>query len=144
MKRARGFFILLACLALFPRAACFGDCGLIVIANPRVPATSLSVPDLAAIYLRRVTVWSDGQPIVPVNQGTGSVIRKRFSVILFKEPPVALDDYWNRMHFQGQNPPLVLGSDRDVVIFVNKVPGAIGYVRKGTPIESAKILGRLP
>jgi len=34
---------------------------------------------------------------------------------------------------QGQEPPLVPGSDRDMVAFVARIPGAIGYVAAGTP-----------
>ena len=130
---------------IFPCAGHPAGGGVIVIvANPRVPAASISMRALANIYLLRVTTWPNGEPIVPVNKMANSRIRRRFSMAVFGQPPIALAEYWNRVHFQGENPPLVLGSDRDVVDFVGKVPGAIGYVRASTPTKGVKVLGRLP
>ena len=115
-----------------------------MIANAGVPASSLSVETLAAIYSRRMMVWGNGVSIVPVNREAGARERLDFSLRVFGRSPEALAGYWSRMHFQGVNPPLVLESDAAVVAFVRDVPGAIGYVEKGTPLAGTKILKHLP
>ena len=117
---------------------------ILVIANASVPASSLSVETLGDIYSRRMMVWRNGTPIVPVNREAGSWERRDFSLRVFGRAPEALAGYWSRMHFQGINPPLVLESDAAVVAFVRDVPGAIGYVEKGTPLAGTKILKHLP
>ncbi|MHB1592276.1 MAG: substrate-binding domain-containing protein [Sulfuricella sp.] len=117
---------------------------IIIIANPSVPAVSVSLKQLAAIYLLRVTLWPDGQPIVPVNQEADSRLRALFSERVLGQRPIVLANYWNQMHFQGKNPPLVMDSDQAVTAFVRKVSGAIGYVSANTPMQGVRIVGRLP
>ena len=144
MKRlARLLALLLLCLGAWERPGEAAGTTILVIANAGVPASSLSVETLADIYSRRIMVWPNGTPIVPVNREAGSRERLDFSMRVFGRPPEALADYWSRMHFQGVNPPLVLESDAAVVAFVREVPGAIGYVGKGTPLAGTKILKHL-
>ncbi len=138
--------LLLALLAFFVRHGYGANTGgsIIVIANPSVPVASVSLKELVTIYLLRVTLWPDGQPIVPVNQEADSRLRSRFSETVLGQQPMALANYWNQMHFQGKNPPLVMDSSQAVAAFVRKVPGAIGYVSANTPTEGVKIVERLP
>lgn len=140
----RWILAFLAAFALSTSRGAAAEGGILVIANPRVPVASVSIQELAAIYLLRFTIWPDGQPIVPVNRRAGSTLRKRFSRIVLKQPPLALANYWTQMYYEGKNPPLILGSDRDVVLFVRKVPGAIGYVHTGVATEGTKILAHFP
>lgn len=135
--------ILVLLFALGCQGAAAGGNSLLVIGNPQVSQGPINPHELAIIYLRRRAVWPNGQPIVPVNQALGSAIRRRFSHLVFNQPPAALADYWNRMHFQGVHPPIVMASDRAVAAFVRKVPGAIGYVDVNTPTDGTKILGHL-
>ncbi len=121
-----------------------GTGGILVIINPTVPVAAVSSNELRAIYLMRETLWPGGTPIVPVNRDAGSALRIRFSRWALGAPPTAFAEYWARLHFQGQDPPLVLGSDRDMAAFVARVPGAIGYVKAGTPLHGVRIVGHLP
>jgi ABC-type phosphate transport system substrate-binding protein len=116
----------------------------IVIANPSVPLASISLKELVAIYMLRVTHWQNGEVVVPVNQEADSRVRSRFSEAVLGQPPMALANYWNQMHFQGKNPPLIMDSDQAVAAFVRNVPGAIGYVNANAPVDGVKIVGRLP
>jgi len=116
---------------------------ILVVGNPGILA-SVSRKELAAIYLLRIAFWPNGQRIVPVNRGAANPLRIQFSQLILHEPPMALADYWNQMHFQGVNPPVIMDSNRAVVAFVRKVPGAIGYVSATTPTDGVKVLRRLP
>lgn len=117
---------------------------LLVIANANVAASSLSSDEVAAIYLLKTTSWQDGENIVPVNREAASSVRTTFSDAILRHPPSALNAYWNQMHFKGKVPPLVQESDQAVLAFVQKVPGAIGYIKATLAPLNVKILARVP
>ena len=51
----------------------------------------------------------------------------------------ATRNYWQQMVFSGRElPPPELDSDEDVVRFVLKYPGAIGYVSEAANVERVK------
>ena len=112
----------------------------VIIANLSVPVTSISKDDLADIYLLRTNVWDNGERIVPVNREASSNARSVFSARMLKQSQSSLTAYWDKMHYKGMTPPLVQESDQAVLAFVQKVPGAIGYVSASTPLKNVKIL----
>ena len=116
-----------------------------IVANPSVGDTApLTLKDVAAIYLLRVTVWPDGTHIIPVNREVASDIRAEFSTAVLKQDTASLAAYWNEMHFQGKLPPLVQESEPAMLAFVQRVPGAIGYISAATPPIGVKVLGHVP
>jgi ABC-type phosphate transport system substrate-binding protein len=117
---------------------------LIIIAHPDVPVTRLSTSELSNIYLLKMTVWNGGSNIVPVNREAASQIRTQFSDNVMRQPPSALNAYWNQMHFKGKTPPLVQESDLAVLAFVQRVPGAIGYISASVQPQNVKILAKVP
>jgi ABC-type phosphate transport system substrate-binding protein len=48
------------------------------------------------------------------------------------------------MHIKGKVPPLIQESDQSVLAFVQKVPGAIGYISAGMAPQNVKVLARVP
>ncbi len=117
---------------------------MLVISNPQVPASSISVEELSAIYLIQQTTWKNGVPVAPVNREASSASRGDFSEKIFNRTPSELSEYWNRLRFQGKIPPLVQTSDQAVLGFVRNVPGAIGYVEVSQPPPGVKVLLKLP
>lgn len=134
------YILFLICLGPMPFA--WGD-GLLIIVNPQVPIETLSIQELANIYLLRKSSWSNRQPIVPVNRDASSQEREHFSEQVFQRSTLELSDYWNRLRFEGKFPPVIQISDQGVVGFVRSVPGAIGYIRDTTEHSGVKILARL-
>lgn len=116
---------------------------LFVIAHPSVAVTNLSTDEIAAIYLLKTTSWQGGGNIVPVNREAASNIRTAFSDAVLRHPPSALNAYWNQMHFKGKVPPLVQESDQAVLAFVQKVPGAIGYISTSVSPQNVKVLAKV-
>jgi len=135
-------YLLLALVAMWGNPARAEE--LLVIANSGVEVSSLSLEELAAIYLLKVTTWQGGGNIVPVNREASSGARTVFSDAVLRQPPNALNAYWNQMHFKGRVPPLVQESDQAVLAFVQKVPGAIGYVNASHAPQNVKVLARVP
>jgi len=136
-------FLLIAALMLCWVRVSSAD-ELLVIANANVAASSLSSDEMAAIYLLKTTSWQDGENIVPVNREAASSVRTTFSDAILRHPPSALNAYWNQMHFKGKVPPLIQESDQAVLAFVQKVPGAIGYIKATLTPPNVKILARVP
>lgn len=130
-------------LALGWSLPCAAD-DLLVIAHPEVAISSLTPAQLSSIYLLKVISWQGGENIVPVNREASSAARKNFSDAVLHQPPHALDAYWNQMHFKGKVPPMVQESDQAVLAFVQKVPGAIGYVSASFAPKNVKILAKVP
>lgn len=116
---------------------------LLVIAHPSVAATNLSTDEIASIYLLKITSWQGGGNIVPVNREAASNTRTTFSDAVLRHPPSALNAYWNQMHFKGKVPPLVQESDQAVLAFVQKVPGAIGYISTSVSPQNVKVLAKV-
>lgn len=112
----------------------------VVIANSGVPAAKLAPDELSSIYLLRTSNWKDGTRIVPVNREAGSNARAIFAMRVLEQPQAALDAHWNRMNFKGITPPLIQESDNAVLTFVQKIPGAIGYVSASTELKNVKVL----
>ena len=112
----------------------------VVIANPSVPVTTLTQDDLSDIYLLRTSAWEDGARIIPVNRESNSSTRAAFSARILRQRQDALNNYWDKMHYKGLTPPLVQESDRAVLAFVQKVPGAIGYISPSLEPKNVKVL----
>ena len=137
--------VLLVCLlAASPfRPASASD--LLVIANPASGDVGpLSANAVAAMYLLRVTTWPNGTHLIPVNRELGSAIRTDFTTLILKQDMETLAVYWNEMHFRGKMPPLIQPSEAAMLAFVQKVPGAIGYIDAATVPLGVKVVGRFP
>jgi len=117
---------------------------ILIIASPSVPVSTLTHEQITEIYLLKNLSWADGGRIIPVNRETSSETRARFNSTVLKQDNAELSAYWNQMHFKGRMPPVIQESDQAMVAFVQKVPGAIGYVAASTPVGTAKIIGRVP
>lgn len=102
--------------------------------------TTLTIDEVAQIYLKRRRFWDDGQPIVAVNRDSRSDTRKSFVEIVFGEDMRQLAVYWNRQYFQGILPPATLASDEAVKRFVASERKAIGYVRASAVDDSVRVV----
>ncbi len=110
-------------------AAGRGDSALVVIGNAALPADSVSPAELRRIFLARQRFWRGGLAVRPVNLPAGSDLRERFSRTALGRGSRELGGYWTDLYFHGTEPPAVLASERAVLLFVERTPGAVGYVR---------------
>ena len=117
---------------------------LLIIANPSVPAeTPVTLRQIAAIYLLRVTTWPDGAHIVPVNREADSATRMKFASLVLRQDDDDLAAYWNEMHYRGKLPPVVQESEQAMLAFVQHVPGSIGYITASTAPVNVKVLAHV-
>lgn len=80
------------------------------------------------IFLMRQRFWPDGSPAHPVNLPATSPVRERFSLAVLGESVRALAPYWDDRYFHGTRPPLSVGSQDALVLFVSRTAGSVGYV----------------
>jgi ABC-type phosphate transport system substrate-binding protein len=135
--------LLAACTAswlLFGSPPGAADVHIRLIGHPSRPA-ALTKTDVRAIYLKRRLLWSDGQPIIPINREAGSDARELFSEKVFGQDSRRLAAYWNQRYFEaGEFPPATLASEEAVVRFVSENRNAVGYVTAGQVSASVVVL----
>jgi ABC-type phosphate transport system substrate-binding protein len=109
----------------------------IVVVNSSVAGTNVRRADLAAVYLKKAVRWGDGTDAHPVDQSGTSPVRKGFSENVLHMPVMAVVQYWGRQLVSvasSARPPTVKASDDEVLAYVAKTSGAVGYVAAGTTL----------
>jgi hypothetical protein len=111
-----------------------------LIANASVTASAVTADELKSVFLATKTSLSDGSRVEPVLQKSGPA-----HVAFLKEyvgkSEAALETYYRSLVFTGKGSmPVSLASDAEVVAFVAKTKGAIGYVSSAAAAAGVKTL----
>jgi len=113
-----------------------------MIVNPTNHEGAIERTFVAQAFLKKVRSWPNGDAIQPVDLIQASAVRHSWSRDLLGRPVEAVKNYWEQMIFSGRDlPPPEMASDEDVVSYVLKRPGSIGYVAAGTNLRGARVLG---
>jgi hypothetical protein len=123
-------------------AMCFGTIAadLKVVANPSVGATSISSDDLKNVYLGTKSALGDGSRVQPVLEKHGQA-HEAFLKEFIGKTDAALQTYYRSLVFTGKGSmPKAVDSDSEVVEYVAKTKGAIGYVSASASTAGVKIL----
>ena len=138
MKRAQFLFaatVIVVCAALRASAA-----DIKVIANPSVGASSVSADDIKGVFLATKTSLSDGSHVEPVLE-KGGAAHEAFLKEYIGKTDTALETYYRSLVFTGKaSMPKTLAADAEVVAYVAKTKGAIGYVSAGASTAGVKTL----
>ena len=128
--RASTLFLLLAAVDAAAADA------FVVIVNPSVSGANIRRSDLAAVFLKKSPRWGSGAAAEPVDQSGASPVRKAFSESVVRMAVGEVVQYWQKAMLSATptRPPSVKDSDAEVIAFVSKRPGAVGYVAAGTPL----------
>jgi TonB family protein len=111
-----------------------------VIANQSVRAGSISVAELKRVYLEQTRLLGDGSHVEPVLEKGGSA-HDTFLRDFLEINDDALQSYYRTLVFTGKGSmPRALESDSDVVAYVTKTRGAIGYVNATAQVDGVKVL----
>jgi ABC-type phosphate transport system substrate-binding protein len=108
----------------------------VVIVNPSVAGVNVRRADLRAVFLRTAARWGGGATAVPVDQSGTSPVRNAFSQVVLGMPVATAVQYWQKQMFAANplRPPAVKGSDAEVIAFVAKTLGGVGYVSKAAAL----------
>jgi ABC-type phosphate transport system substrate-binding protein len=111
-----------------------------IIANESVGASSVSVEELKGVFLATKSSLSDGSHVTPVLEKDGPVHESFLKDIVGKTDS-AFETYYRSLVFTGKaSMPKTTASDADMVAYVAKTKGAIGYVSAGAATEGVKTL----
>lgn len=111
-----------------------------VIANPGIGASSISQDDLKAVFLATKSTLPDGSRVEPVLEKSGPA-HEQFIKEQLGKTDAALQTYYRSLVFTGKGSmPKTLASDAEVVAYVAKTRGAIGYVSSSAAIAGVKVL----
>jgi ABC-type phosphate transport system substrate-binding protein len=109
----------------------------VVVVNASVAGTTVHRADLAAVFLKKAVRWGDGSPANPVDQSGTSPVRKGFSEGVLHMPVMGVVQYWGKQLTSmatSMRPPTVKASDDEVLTYVSKTSGAVGYVSTGAAL----------
>ena len=111
-----------------------------VIANNSVEASSISTDDIKAVFLQEKNTLSDGSRVVPVI-AKGGLAHERFVKQYLGKTEDALMTYYRSLVFTGKGlMPKTLGSDDEMLTYVAKTKGAIGYISASASTDGVKVL----
>jgi len=114
--------------------------GIKVIANPQLNVSRVSPDDLKDIFLQTKTSLAGGSHVEPVLLKSGAA-HELFVHWHIGKTVTMLMNYYRSLVFAGKGTmPRMLESDADVVAYVAKTKGAIGYVSEETNTRDVKIL----
>jgi len=111
-----------------------------VIANSSVKAEGVSQDELKGVFLSTKTSLSDGSHVEPVLLKSGAA-HEAFLKEYVGKTGNALETYYRSLVFTGKGSmPKTLASDAEVVDYVAKTKGAIGYVSADAGTDGVKVL----
>ena len=112
----------------------------VIIANKDVPAYNLTESDIGQIFLGKKSTWDNDERITFVIQNSMAV-HDAFLKSYVHRSVFQYENYWKKQVFTGKGkPPQSFGSDQDIVDFVSRTPGAIGYVTSDAATGGTKTI----
>lgn len=132
----------LVCLGLLFTASGYSSqpAAVVIITNPATPIEEISAEDLKGIFLRTKLSVKGAAHVEPVVEKSGAAHAAFLKSYLGKTDS-ALQTYYRSLVFSGQGlMPTALASDAEVVAFVSKTRGAIGYVDVSADLANVKAL----
>jgi TonB family protein len=137
MKHLKAFLVVGGWTILLGASAVAADVK--VIANPSVKADSISTHELKSLYLEEKSSLN-GTHVEPVIEKRGPA-HEAFLRDYLGQTDDELQKYYQTLVFTGKGlMPKTVGSDAEVVAYVAKTRGAIGYVGASASMAGVKTL----
>jgi ABC-type phosphate transport system substrate-binding protein len=109
-----------------------------VIANRGVPVASLTKAQIQDIFTGNLTKWDNGKKITFIVL-TGGAAHESFLSDYVGKTPAQFQAYWKKQVFTGAGTAPKSGKDeKEILDFVAKTDGAIGYVPSSAVDSSVK------
>jgi len=111
-----------------------------IVVNKDNPVSSLSQKEISNLFLKKVTKWSNGLTVQPVDLVESSAIRENFSKEIHNRKVSSIKAYWQKQIFSGRKvPPAEKKSNREILTYVQNNPSAVGYVSTSTNVDQYQI-----
>ena len=127
-RKALTQFLMLAGMIGFASGNAAAADGVKVIANLNVKPDAISVAELKDVFLEEKNSLGDGTRVLPVLERSGPAHEEFLQQYLDRSDD-DLQRYYRSLAFTGTGlMPKAVGSDAEVVAYVAKTKGAVGYV----------------
>ncbi len=121
---------------------------LAVVVNQSNEISSVTLQSLQDIYVGNRVSWSSNHKIFPVSMKSSLEITQSFFEMALGRSTREMKRAWIRLTLSGEGaPPKMLGSEAEVLLYVARNEGAIGFVGVDMLNDSVKVLavqGKLP
>ena len=122
-------------LAAIPSPGETERAGFLVIVNAANPVSSLPQREVSDLFMKRTAKWPNGERVRPVDLPVGNPVRDAFSRAIHGRRSADIDAHWQSLIFAGRDvPPSVKASETEVLEYVQRQAGGIGYVSAGIPL----------
>ena len=133
MNKQMGTWLLAAGVAMAGAPALATE--LVVIVNPKNPATKMFGEQAAQFFVGKSTLFT------PVEHTDGSAIRAEFYTKVLNKDPAQVKTIWSKLVFTGKGQaPKEYASSADVKKAVAADVTAIGYIEKSAVDDTVKVI----
>jgi ABC-type phosphate transport system substrate-binding protein len=120
---------LLALLAVLAAPPAVAD--LVVVVNANSGVERLSQDEIVNIFLGRYRQLPSGLSALPIDQPANQPLKAQFYRKLVNKDLAEINAYWARLTFSGKtSPPRQAANTGEVVPWIVRTPGAIGYIER--------------
>lgn len=115
-----------------------------IVANPGLKTNSISAAELKNVFMAKRNSLNNGSHVEPVFERAGPA-HETFLREFLGESSESLQSHYGALVFTGKSAmPKSFNSDAEVLAYVAKTRGAIGYVSTSTSTEGVKVLDVVP
>jgi ABC-type phosphate transport system substrate-binding protein len=111
-----------------------------IVVHSSNPLTSVKKDEIARIFSKKSTKFSDGRKALPVDLPVDSSVRDSFSKGVLGKPASAMNSYWQQQIFSGKDVPPPLKREDAVISFVLSNEYAIAYISSGADTSGLKVI----
>jgi len=117
---------------------------ILVVANKDNQIETLTKKQIIDIYMGRKSTFPNGEVVLPIDQETGSTIRKLFYKNLVNKTLSEINTYWARLLFSGRaTPPRPANNGSSVINIIKKNKSAIGYINLEDVTDDVRVLNHV-
>ncbi|MBI9016086.1 MAG: hypothetical protein JEZ07_02380 [Phycisphaerae bacterium] len=126
----------LSCLMGADNAVKQNEKEIVIIVNNDVAKEVVTYNDMKNMFLNKRIKWSNGKAVVPMVLKSGEIHEKFLKQYVSKTRAQYLS-YWKKLIFTGKaKMPKTFTNESELLKYVAKTPGAIGYVSAATAKDS--------
>jgi ABC-type phosphate transport system substrate-binding protein len=112
----------------------------ILVAHPSVEKSEMTAGEIQKVFLGKTANWADGSRIV-LSMLKGGDVSADFLKMNVKKSQKQFGTFWKKAVFSGTGEmPAAFDTEADLVTFVSRTPGAVGYVDESTPHDEVKVI----